>query len=180
MNNHKRFKRNTLIFFFVSILVIFLFLLDPQVGIFIENAGREGGVLSSLIVGAFYTTSVTSPIATGAIYYLGKVQHPLQIAFIGAFGSVFVDYLFFRYFKQRATPSLKYLSNKLKLKNHTKKIFKFLAPLAAVAVIASPLPDELGLAILATINFKTKWTLLISYFANFIGILLISWLGSVL
>lgn len=179
-NNGKRFAIDNLIFFFVSLLVVFLLLKDPRVGIFIENLGAAGDGLSLFLAGFFYSASVTAPAATAAIFFFGKIFNPILIAAIGAFGSLCSDYLLFRFFKTRAKSSVKFLSKKFKPNNNTKKAFEFWAPIIAAIIIASPLPDELGVAILGATNIKIKRFFLISYFLNFLGILAVSWLGSVL
>jgi hypothetical protein len=148
--------------------------------LFIENFGKQGGPLSAFITGLFYTSYATSPVATGVIYYLGKVQAPLMIAAIGAFGSVITDYIFFRFFKKRVVHSLNHIFHKFKFKKSYKNTFKILALLLAILILGSPLPDEIGVSILASINFKFKWFFVLSYFPNFVGILTIAWLGSVL
>lgn len=176
----KRFEVYGIVFFFVSLLVIFSLLSDPKVIVFIENLGRSGGFISMFLAGAFYSDYITGPAATAVIFYMGKVQHPLLVASVGAFGTMCADYLLFRFIKKRAKPSIKFISKKLKMGGHMKKIFKTMAPVAAAVIIASPLPDELGVAILGAINFKTKYFFAFSYSLNFIGILAISWLGSVL
>ena len=50
----------------------------------------------------------------------------------------------------------------------------------AAIIIASPLPDEIGAAIFGALKVKTKYFLVISYTLNFLGILTVAWLGSVL
>lgn len=179
MTNKRNFHRQNLILFAVTLIVIFSFLARPEIAIFIENAGKAVGPESSFVAGAFYTSYFTSPAATATIYFLGKVQHPLSIAFVGAFGSVIADYLLFRLVRKRVKPSFAALSKKIN-NNHTKKVLRFFAPVIAFAILASPLPDELGVAILGITKIEIKKLLLISYLANFTGILIISWLGVVL
>jgi len=180
MTNNKRFKFYGLIFFFVTLIVVFSFLADPKLAYLIEIIGKKGGLLSSFIAGLFYASYFTGPAATAVIFYLGKVQHPLLIAGVGAFGSVISDYILFRFIRKRASPSIDYLKKKLKLNDNAKKGLRILAPVAAALLIASPLPDELGVAILGAMKFKTKYLLVLSYVCNFLGILTVSYLGSIL
>jgi len=176
MTKYEKFQLRSIIFFFVTLIVIFFFLTTPQIATYIETAGRIGGSESSFAAGAFYTSYVTAPAATAAIFFLGKVQHPLSVAFVGAFGSMLADYLLFRFVRKRIRPSVFALAKKVK-SNHTKKVLRRIAPAVAFAILASPLPDELGVAILGIAKFKTKKFFLVSYLANFLGILIISWLG---
>ena len=52
--------------------------------------------------------------------------------------------------------------------------FYWLSSFLAAAIIASPLPDELGLMILGFIHFNTKKFLPIAFVLNFLGILAIT------
>ena len=173
-------KIHSLIFTFVCFLVAFMFLSHPQIGLAIENAGKAGGLLSLFIAGAAYTTSITTPAATAAIFYLGKVFNPILIAAIGAFGALCTDYLIFRLIRKRFGQSAHYFAEKLKLKSKFKKELNFFAPILAAFIIASPLPDELGVAGLSATNVKRNMFFIYSYVGNFVGILIISHLGSIL
>ena len=161
------------IFIFVCFLVAFMFLSHPQIGIAIENAGRAGGLLSLFVAGAAYTTSITTPAATAAIFYLGKVFNPILIAAIGAFGALCTDYLIFRFIRKRFGQSAHYFAEKLKLKYKFRKDSNFIAPILAMVIIASPLPDELGVAVLSATKIKRNMFFAYSYVGNFIGILII-------
>ena len=49
-------------------------------------------------------------------------------------------------------------------------LFRFMTPLLGVLIIASPLPDEIGLALLGFSRAKTFQILPIAFIMNFIGI----------
>jgi len=179
-HHYKRFSTYNVVFFFVTMFVVFILLSDGNVANFIQTIGMQGGLLSLLVAGAAYASFVTSPAATAAIFLLGKVYNPFLIAAVGAAGTVITDYLLFRFIKTKARPSLLYLAEGFKTKyKKTRRTLRILGVAVAGLIIASPLPDELGIAILGIENCKTKWFLLFSYVMNFLGILVISWLGSV-
>jgi len=58
------------------------------------------------------------------------------------------------------------------------KVWKALIPVIAGLIIASPLPDEIGVALFGASKFEPKKFVFISYFLNFLGILIITSLGS--
>src|SRR3989344_4988751 len=179
-HNYKRFSTYNVVFFFVTMFVVFIFLADSKVANFIQSVGMQGGLLSLLVAGAAYSNFITSPAAAAAIFFLGKVYNPLLVAAIGAFGTVFTDYLLFRFIKTKARASFLHLAEGFRTKyRKTRKTLRILGTIVAGLIIASPLPDELGVAILGIENYKTKWFLLFSYVMNFLGILAISWLGSI-
>ena len=57
------------------------------------------------------------------------------------------------------------------------KLFIFFTPLIAGLIIASPLPDELGVTMLGLSKIKDKTFLLISFIANGVGILAVGWVA---
>ena len=175
------FEIDHLIFIAVTIIVAAIFLATPAVGLFIENIGRQSGPLASFIAGAFYSTSVTAPAGAATLFFLGKVQNPILIALVGAFGAAITDFLLFKFLRRRASASVEYVAQHFKTKyRKTRKTIRLLALIVAGLLIASPLPDELGIAILAAINFQVKRLFFMSYVLNFFGILAVAWLGSVL
>ncbi len=178
--HNQRFHLYNLVFFFVTLFVVFIFLSDHKISSLIETVGLQGGLLSLFIAGMAYSSFVTSPAATAAIFFLGKVYNPFLVAAVGAAGTVVTDYLLFRFFKTKARASLLHLAEGFKTHfKKTRKTLRILGTVVAALIIASPLPDELGIAILGIENYQTKKFLLFSYVMNFIGILVISWLGSV-
>jgi|GEM_PF-6254802 len=175
------FEIDHVIFVIVTFIVVAIFLTTPEVGLLIENIGQQSGPLASFISGAFYSTSITAPAGAATIFFLGKVQHPVLIALIAAFGAAITDFILFKFIKRSASGSVEYIAQHFKTRyRKTRKTIRLLAIIAAGLVIASPLPDEIGVAILAAINFQVKRLFFMSYVLNFFGILALAWLGSVL
>jgi hypothetical protein len=52
--------------------------------------------------------------------------------------------------------------------------FRWLTFFAGGLVIASPLPDELGISLLGLSRVRIRWFVVVSYAFNFLGILLIA------
>ena len=173
----KRFHFESIAFVISVLLVAYIFLSHPQLGIAIESIGQSDGPIPAFVAGFFYSISVTAPAAAATIFYLGKVQNIFFIAFIGAIGSLISDYLLFRFIRKNASRTVHYLTGKLKTKS---KNVKLLATIVACLIMASPLPDEIGVAILAAINVKLGRFLIYSFVLSFLGILTMAWLGSVL
>jgi len=92
--------------------------------------------------------------------------------------SIFQNSLFYRLFPfSNLLLSKKFRITMLKAANL--KAWKIFVAILAGLIIASPLPDEIGIALLGMIKYKTKYFLLYSFLLNFIGIFLISYLGLV-
>jgi hypothetical protein len=53
------------------------------------------------------------------------------------------------------------------------RVFRAVMPFLGALIIASPLPDELGLVFLGISKLKTRYFLPLSFVLNFFGILII-------
>jgi uncharacterized membrane protein YdjX (TVP38/TMEM64 family) len=192
-------KHHNLIFLVVSIVIAYYILRFKPVLSFIHGLSYLG-YFAAFILGMMFTYALTVVPATAVLYNLGQQLNPLLIAFIGAFGSVISDYLIFRFVRDKLINEIKLLSKEI---NHLTKpvsdlvfteeitvilwkkisrsrIWKHLIPIIAGFIIASPLPDELGVAIFGAAKYEPKKFLLFSYCLNFVGILAITSLGKIL
>lgn len=100
---------------------------------------------------------------------------------IGGLGAALGDYIIFRFVKDRILEDIRYL---LSFKKGYRfpaifktGLFKFFVPLTAALIIASPFPDEIGVAMLGLSKMKNRIFLLISFIFNGIGILVIGWVA---
>jgi len=53
------------------------------------------------------------------------------------------------------------------------KLFSWIVPLAGAIILASPLPDEIGIAMMGFSHIKPSIFIPLSFFLNFLGILFI-------
>ena len=119
---------------------------------------------------------------------LGSTLNPLYMAIIAAAGAMLADFIIFKIFEHKLSHHYG-LFDKMRLwfrerkflnyiKNH--RILKYSIPLIGALIIASPLPDELGIAILGASKYNQKKFFLVAFIMNFIGVLGIVSLGRML
>jgi hypothetical protein len=135
--------------------------------------------LGVILAGSLFTSVFTVAPAIALISILAITTHPIVLAVLGGMGAAFGDYIIFRFIKDRISEDINYLlsfqkGNKFIWFFKT-KLFIFFTPFIAGLIIASPLPDELGVAMLGLSKIKNKTFLLLSFFANGVGIFLIAW-----
>lgn len=191
-------KYHNLILLLISIVIAYYILQFKPIISSIHNLGSLG-YFAALILGMMFAYALTAAPATAALYNLGQTLNPFLVAFIGAFGSVIADYVIFRFVRDRLIDEIKLLSKEIgKLtgpvsnlvfserikviiwrKISRSKVWKILIPVIGGFIIASPLPDEIGVAIFGAVKFEPKKFLLISYSLNFIGILIIATIGNI-
>lgn len=141
-------------------------------------------LLVSLIAGLFFTSFFTTPPAIAVFSGLAHSGNPLLIAAIGGLGSVCGDSLIFLFVRGRVTKDAGALMSGPRLKRLIKILkrrhFQRVLPLIGGLIIASPLPDELGLALIGVSNMKRSSFFLLSYCMNALGILAILLLSGAL
>ncbi len=163
-----------LLYIAISIIVA-VFLLKNGIGGAISNS--ENHALASFVAGIFFTSAFTIAPAAAVLGVLALKTSPLIVALFGAMGAVLGDLIIFTFVKDRFAYDLASLmgAEKKKLRHliHM-RIFRWLMPLVGAIIIASPLPDELGLLMLGISKTKTKILIPISFAMNFIGVLLVA------
>lgn len=147
---------------------------DNTIGNFlIEHANALG----SLFAGIFFTSAFTIAPAAAILGVLATKISPWVVAFYGAIGAVIGDLIIFTFVKDRFADDLVHLMGPNK-KRFTHlihmRLFRWLTPFVGALIIASPLPDELGLFLLGISKTKTKLLIPISYVMNFIGIVAVA------
>ena len=158
---------------------LFLAVVFAKTGVFeqIIAFGGEFTIITNFIAGMFFTSAFTTPAAMVALGELAQAGSVWTVAGIGAFGAVTIDLLIFLLFREklsertRAFLSIPKYRRFLHLFHH--KFFRWLTPFLGALVIASPLPDELGLAMMGLSRLHLPVFLPVSFAANFVGILLI-------
>lgn len=135
------------------------------------------GFLTGFIAGFFFTSVFTVSLSTVVLGNLMLSTSILPVAVFGAAGAVLGDFVLFRFLRDHVSADIRELvgtARRHRIKKvHHLRLSRFLWPLVGALIIASPLPDELGLAILGMAHVKTRYFIPISYVFNFIGIVIV-------
>ena len=134
-------------------------------------------VLTSFIIGLFFTSVFTVAPASVALAVLATRLPALDVAFWGACGAVIVDYILYTFIRYDVSRDIagalrKSLRHRLISLSHfgfTRWVVAFLG----AAIIASPLPDELAIALLSFARIKPHQFVLLTFVMNFLGIVLL-------
>lgn len=160
---------------FISVVVSFVFArfgFDNLLLNFFANP-----FVVSFIAGIFFTSLLTIAPASVILASLAMHAHPIEIALFGAMGAVVGDMLLFFFVRDSLADDITYLiKNGLKhyhLDKLHSKYMRWILPVAGSLIIASPLPDELGIMLLGFAKMKTRNLIAISLVMNFIGVLFV-------
>jgi hypothetical protein len=142
------------------------------------DSTKEYEIIASFIAGIFYTSIFTVAPAATAITEIANRSNPFLIAFIGGFGALLGDYIIFKYIRDNISGYISSIAHKIRRESILEsKIFSFSFSLIGAVIVASPLPDEIGLALMGITKMRTIYFIPISYLLNFIGILVLALIG---
>jgi len=175
---YKKFKS-------LGVLYLLTFFLFGGLSNFIPESFVEWGYVGIFISGILYVFSFTAPIATALILIFSTNNNFILLGLIAGIGSLVGDFLIFHFIRISFVDEIKEFSqHKISLftLNKIPKIYqKYLAYTLGAIFIATPLPDEVGITILASSKeVKLKHFGIISYVLNTAGIFLIILLGKTL
>ncbi|MFA4834313.1 MAG: hypothetical protein WC619_05795 [Patescibacteria group bacterium] len=168
-----------LIFTFVAAYLMFIGRDFSPLHTFLLSLGYFG----TFLAGIFFTYGFTAAPATAILLILAKEQNILFAGFIAGFGALIGDLIIFKFIRYSFADEIKKLSKEKAihyLNNKTPNLLKkYFVPILAGFIIASPLPDEIGVSLLATSqSISTKSFSILCYILNTTGIFIILLIGS--
>lgn len=187
MKKKFNFKYPKITALIITIVLAYIVFKNPAVGKFITNINGFGRI-GFFIAGMLYTFGFTSPFSTGFFLTLNP-ENILLTGIIGGAGAMISDLFIFRFIRFSFRDEFEKLRNEKisrKLKDLVKKSIgkktrKILMYIFACILIASPLPDEAGVIILAGLTkMKAGILAIIGFILNTLGILAILWIGSLI
>lgn len=171
---HWRYENTALLV--VSLVLVFFLAKTPLLDNIITAAGSLG-YFGAFIVGMFFVSTFTVAPAIVILYHLADTSlHPIEVAVLAGLGAMIGDYIIFRFMKDRVFEELGPIFKKLQhpgVKDLFKSpFFAWLGPLFGAFLIASPLPDEVGVSLLGLTKIKRWQFFAMTFVLNSVGILL--------
>lgn len=162
-------------------LVLFFFIANmPAVHELMQKVGQFGYV-GAVVAGIFFVSTFTVAPAAAVLFQLSTEFNPLYVALFAGAGSVLGDLLIFRFMRDQVFEELAPLV-KTFTSSHLALIFKspyfvWFAPVLGGLIIASPLPDEVGISLMGLSKINTWHFILLTYVLNVSGIFLVVFLS---
>jgi len=174
-NNKSLFFDILIIFISICLAVI---LVKTKILENILTSTKDLEILGSFIAGIFFTSIFTVAPATITLGQVAAANSLFLTAVFGAAGALIGDLIIFKFVRDSISEHLKdTIKNKTLSKSMSElykfRIFRWSTFFLSGLILASPLPDELGISLLGFLKIKTKWFVYISFVFNFIGILLV-------
>jgi hypothetical protein len=178
-------KYPKLILLIVSIIIAIVFFQNgkdyPPFRDFLSSLG----VMGVFISGFFYAYGFTAAPATSVLLVLAKEQNILIAGLVAGLGALLSDIIIFNFIRHSFNDEIEKLKQEkgIKyLKKTEKKIFgsfyKYILPVFAGFIIASPLPTEIGVSMLASLkNLSIHKFMFVAYLLHTTGIMIILLIG---
>lgn len=173
----KNWRYKNTILLIISILVFIYFLDNDFIQFFIKSIGSFG-YIGSFISGIFFVSVFTVAPASAIIFDAAKTLNPYLVALSAGIGGVVGDYIILRILKDKVFEELLPLFERARGSFlgtiFASPFFIWLMPLMGAVVIASPLPDEIGISLMGLSKIKNWQFILITFLLNSIGIFIIT------
>ena len=141
----------------------------------ILTSTQEWRLLGSLVAGIFFVSIFTAAPASVVLFEIAAANSVWEVALFGGIGALIGDLLIFRFIKDSLSEDMRWLIRKTKQERIVSvfklKLFRWLIPFIGALIVASPLPAEIGLAMMGLSKMKTSVFVPISFALNFLGIL---------
>ncbi len=176
MQNLKSFRYKNLLLVLLGVIIAFILSEYQPFHRFLFNL-KDFGYIGAFIGGILFVSTFT--VATGALILivLAEKLSPLQIGLVAGLGAVIGDYTIFRLVKDDLISEITLIYDHFGGGHLTKllhtKYFSWTLPVIGAIIIASPLPDEIGVSLMGISKMKTYEFLILSFILNAIGIFLV-------
>lgn len=178
----QRIRYPKFILLFLTFVAAYLILYGESYAL-LRNYIVSLGYIGAFFAGILYSYGFTAAFATSILLILAKHNANIYtIGIIGGFGSLFADLILFEFVRHSFKDEIKKLAKEKIISYFYKRlpdiIKKSLLPVLAGIIIASPLPDEVGVTLLASIKtFSVRAFSVIAYTLNTAGIIFILYIG---
>src|SRR3990167_669760 len=161
-------------FLVLSLVLFFVFIASSEAFLAIIRQIGSYGYFGSFLSGMFFVSIFTVAPASIVIFDLAKTLNPIIVAITAGLGAVLGDYLIFRFLRDRVfeeiAPVFEKASGSFFKKLFLSPFFIWLIPILGAFIIASPLPDEVGIGMLGLSKVKNWHFILITFLLNAVGI----------
>lgn len=161
--------------------VVAIYIVESGVVHMLLESVQSLDVVGIVIAGILFTSVFTTIPAIALIAELAQHTTVFTIALWGGLGAALGDYLIFWFVRDRGSADVDYI---LKLTRARKTLellkterFRWLSIVMGSIIIVSPLPDELGLAMIGLSRISTAIFLPLTFVLNAGGIGLIAFLA---
>lgn len=178
----RRYKYKNLTYLLISIIVTILLFNNSTFRFILLHLGNLG-YIGAFFAGFLFVSTFTVSLGMVILLFLSETLNPIEIGLIAGLGAVLADLTIFQYIRSKSlideiTHFFNFFGgNRISHLLHS-KYFSWTLPVIGAIIIASPLPDELGIGLMGISKLKTHQFIILSFFLNSIGIMLAVSIGA--
>lgn len=173
----RNWKFKNLTFLLLSLLLAYFVLQNETLHSYLLHLGNFG-YIGAFFAGILFVSTFT--VATGAIILLvlAETLSPIEIGIVAGVGAVIGDFAIFHLVKDDLAREIKHIYNLFDRNHHIQKVFRtkyfsWTLPVLGAIIIASPLPDEIGVSLMGISKLRSYQFLIVSFILNSLGIFLV-------
>jgi membrane protein YqaA with SNARE-associated domain len=156
-------------------ILLFILLLDSvffaSVFAYIKSLGYFGGFIAGFLSVSFFTAAP----AVILMIELSTQFEPYLLALVISVGSTIGDWITIKFYDEKVFAEFKPLFRKLRIPSVIRimkhRFTSWILFLIGAFIIATPIPDEVGLSLMGISKFKRRYILFICFLLNTLGAL---------
>lgn len=156
-------------------------MLSEGISLVIYDVASRAGLCGAFVSGVFYSFGLTSAPAAAVLFLLASEGSIIEIGIVAGMGALLSDIVIFVFVRYSLAKEIAMLSKERivkKMNEAVRGIREILVPPVAAFIIASPIPTEIGVALLASATkLSFKKFVIVAYALHTIGIFAILWMG---
>ncbi len=137
----------------------------------------DWGYLGAFLTGLFFASTFTVAAAIVVLFALASILPPVPLALVAGFGAMLGDYIIFTFVRDHLVrewiPVYCRVAGTPLGRVFSSPFFAWFAPVLGAFIIATPLPDEVGVSLLGIAGMRSWKMLGITFVLNAVGILAI-------
>lgn len=165
-------------------LIALFFLMDTEIAHSVIKSIGNFGYFGAFVTGIFFVSTFTVAPSSLVLFHLAEEFNPILIALYSGAGAVIGDLIIFSFLKDGVFEELRPFFRSFKgpyLDALARTpYFAWLVPVVGAIIIASPFPDEVGIALMGLSKIKTWQFVMLAFILNSTGIFLIVTLAAAL
>lgn len=166
------YKHTTAALIAVVLVVLFLdSVVLTAILVWLEGLGYVGGFIAGVLSVSFFTAAPAVVLMVG----LAPQLEPYWLALVIGTGSTLGDWIALKFYDEKVFYELRPLFKKLcvpslvRIMRH--RFTSWILFLAGAFIIATPIPDEVGLSLMGISKFRRRYILFICFLLNTLGAL---------
>ena len=159
----------------VFIMLVTLLILNTALGAAVLSWFTSIGLIGGFIGGAMSVSMFTTAPALILIVEVSKQTNPVLLVLVASLGSILGDWLIIKFLEDEVAKEMRPILKRFHILRFIRRFQRskasWLATFLGSILLALPLPDEFGIAMMDISHIKQRHLLAICFVLNFVGLI---------